>query len=421
MSRNNKKIVIIGAGAAGLAAGISAAANGAEVCIIEHNEKAGTKLLMTGNGHCNYTNTDVSPNHYHGDQLFVRDVLNKFGYEECISFFKDLLIYPKVKRYSYDESGYVYPMSGDAASVRNVLLEKLKSLNVKIYTNTVPEEISVNKDGGFTVNTSDKSFYADSLIVATGSNAYPKTGSDSSFYRFIKDFGHNFYTFMPALSMIKSNDTLLKEIKGVRCEAIVKLMVYSDNDMMMYDERGEVQFNENGISGIPVMQLSRYVPVFLQRRYSQELILSLIPEISDKELYELLCERYEIVKENSYTKYMLLQGLLPEKLSSALINKCRAEFEQKDEYIREICKYIRELRFKVSKVPSFDQAQVCSGGVDTFEIDQLTMESKLVKNLYFVGEILNIDGNCGGYNLHFAFATGYIAGKAAADMENTDK
>ncbi|MDO4438182.1 MAG: aminoacetone oxidase family FAD-binding enzyme [Eubacteriales bacterium] len=421
MSKINKKVLIIGAGAAGLAAGISAAANGAEVCIIEHSEKAGTKLLMTGNGHCNYTNTDVSPKHYHGDGIFVREVLNNFGYEDCINFFRSLLIMPKIKKYSYDDTGYVYPWSGEATSVRNALLEKLNSLNVKLYTNTKPEEIIFSENEGFTVKTSKGSYKADSLIVATGSNAYPKTGSDSSFYRFIKDFGHNFYTFMPALSMIKSNDALLKEIKGVRVEADVKLMVYSDNDMMMYDERGEVQFNENGISGIPVMQLSRYVPIFLQRRYSLWLTISLLPKLSSDELYELLKDRYKIVKENGYPEYMMLSGLIPEKLQRALIEECKIDFELEDEYIKELVKNIKELKFEVSKAPSFDQAQVCSGGVDTFEIDQLTMESKLVKNLYFVGEVLNIDGNCGGYNLHFAFATGYIAGRAAAGMENKDK
>ncbi len=420
MIKNNKKILIIGAGASGLMAGISAAANGAEVCIIEHGEKAGRKLLMTGNGHCNYSNSDVSPEHYHGDQLFVRDILNKFGYEKCISFFKSLLIQPKVKRYSYDNTGYVYPLSGDAASVRNALLEKLNSLNVKIYTDTEPKSIFLNENGCFTVKTTRGSFTADSIIVATGSNAYPKTGSDSSFYRFIKDFGHNFYPFMPALSMIKSNDAFLKEIKGVRCDAQVKLMVYSDNDMMMYDEMGEVQFNENGVSGIPVMQLSRHVPIFLQRRYSLWLIVSLLPELDNAELDELLKERYEILKKNAYPEYMMLSGLLPEKLSAALINKCHAEFKDKDEYLRELFKSIRELRFQVTKAPSFDQAQVCSGGVDTFEIDPLTMESKLIKNLYFAGELLNIDGNCGGYNLHFAFATGYIAGSSAAGMENVN-
>ncbi len=394
------RILIIGAGASGLMAAISAAECGAEVTVLEHKQESGIKLALTGNGRCNYTNTHVSADKYHCDETakrhFIETVLEQFGYEECIAFFKRLGIEPEIKHYSYDDSGYVYPKGLDAAEFRDVMYRAALERGVRFHFAVDDEAIaatvmSVLLRGAYEVGGHDAEY--DSVIIASGSNAYPVTGSDSSIYPVLMELGVKPYRFLPALCALYSKDELLRELKGRRIKSETVLRIGKTE----YRSCGEVQFNEHSISGIPVMQLSRYAAQAL----------------NEGEQISLSIDGHD---------------------------------------------------YRIHRTAGFDRAQTCTGGIDTADIDPETMryrESLSARNacaenmdspcgasdtadstdcsfrndndsdsanLYFCGEIIDIDGECGGYNLHFAWASGYIAGTAAAnshlyrhDKDKSDK
>lgn len=401
------RVLVIGAGASGLMAALSAARAGAKVTVLEHGDKPGRKLALTGNGRCNYTNTDVNVSHYHsfGDydyssEKFIRTVLDEFGYEDCIAFFRELGIEPDIRHYQYDDSGYVYPEGMNAAEFRDVVYNAAVNAGVKF-------EFGVDDAEVLRIAEDDK-YHA--VVIAAGSNAYPATGSDSSIYPLLKKIGAEFHIFQPALCALYSKDAYLREMKGKRIKDTVCLNIYRHNlldkgDMHIGHNRteqasgknisedisaagkygpascskssltpgrddtiiddagvrlitdstetqvlshkayGEVQFNEHSISGIPVMQLSRYAAIALK------------------------------------------QGL---KVSLTAGGH----------------------EYDIHRTAGFDRSQVCSGGIDLRDIDPHTMRFK-DSNVYICGELLDVDGDCGGYNLHFAWATGYIAGRSA--------
>ena len=337
-----RRILIIGAGASGMSAALSAAKNGALVTVAEHNSEAGNKILITGNGRCNYTNTFVSPEHYRcNDKELIGSVLASFGYDDCIKLFKGLGIEPNVIHYRFDESGYVYPKDGGAALLRDALFKGCLDEGVSFLFNTDAVDLSIVKNEDV-FNTSIGEF--DAVIIASGSNAYPATGSDSSVYPILKQFDLGFKPFLPALCALYSKSPLLKELKGKRVEGSISLIIGEDKT---YTAAGEIQFNEHSISGIPVMQLSGYAA-----------------------------------------------GALKEKKS------CRLIFEGNS--------------FEIHRTAGFDRAQCCSGGIDTDEIIYETLESRRCSGIYFCGELIDAYGECGGYNLHFAWASGFVAGRSAA-------
>ena len=416
-----KRVLIIGAGASGLMAALSAARHGASVTVLEHMQEPGKKLLITGSGKCNFTNMLLKREaegdsqafrsevikHYHGDPDFAASAIAAFDAEAAIELFRELGIEPTFRRYPYDDGVYVYPSSMEAASVLRALLSECERLGVRLVAGCTPlrlmeaegEELSSGRWG---LDTDRGCLYADSVIFATGSNAAPRTGSDSSIYPLIKGLGHSQSPFLPALCGLRPRGGVPEELKGARAEALVSLHVYSDNDMMLYTSRGEVQLGAEAISGVCVMDLSRHAAIYLKRGYDVKLSLRLLPWLSDKELWSYIERCLSRSREEQ-----ALCGALPQKLSAYVVKRSNGEVE-------ETYKLLSDLSFEITKTAGFDHCQCSSGGVSTLEVDEHSMESKLKRGIYFCGEMLDVDGCCGGYNLQFAWSTGYVAGRAAA-------
>ena len=255
-------------------------------------------------------------------------------------------------------------------------------------------------------------YQADSVIFAAGSNAAPKTGSDSSIYPLIRELDHGFSPFIPALCGLKTEAGALEMLKGVRTEAGVSLHIYSDNDMMLYQSRGEVQISSEGISGVCVMDISRYAAIALKRGYDVELSLRLLPWLSEKELRDYVNSCIE--RDSGKIRPETLAGALPLKLSRYIVEQSGLTGQDAFKTVQRVTELLSDLRFRIKKTAGFDHSQAASGGVSTLQIDESTMESRLHKGIYFCGELLDVDGCCGGYNLQFACSSGRIAGSAAA-------
>lgn len=402
----NYDVIVIGAGASGLLAAIVAARNGSSVLVIEHKDKAGKKILATGNGKCNYTNLVQKPDCYRSnDSAFVTHVLSCFDVQKTIRFFEELGIFPKEK------NGYLYPNSEQAASVVQVLLMECTSLGVRfIYQEHVKKIMAPD----YTVVTDQYTYKGKNLILATGGCASPNLGSDGSGFTLAKSLGHTIIKPLPALVSLKSPDKYCKTISGVRTPA--KIWLYSAKELLASEE-GEIIFTDYGISGIPIMQVSRFAAKALDQDQKVELVLDCIPSVTKEDLRAHIKFRIEQSKNKSAEQMMV--GLLNYKLSYVLLkeagldsNKTVNTWQKKE--IDLLVSYMKEFRIRISGTNSFDQAQVSMGGVNTKEINPQTMESKRNKNLYFAGEIVDVDGTCGGYNLQWAWSSGYLAGAAAS-------
>ena len=391
-----KHIIIVGAGASGLVAAIKAAAIGAAVTVLEQNDRPGRKICATGNGRCNMTNLNNIENAYRGSHPeFVKDALKQFSVKDTLSFFQKLGIC------TTDRSGWIYPRSNQAQSIVDVLTMKARSLKVKLKTNQYVTGVSFT-DGHWNVHTNGWTYTCDAVILANGSKASSVAGSSESGYEISKSLGHHLIEPLPALTALKCRGNFFSGWSGVRTEGKITLYI---NDIPQTSQQGELQLTDYGVSGIPVFQISRYAIRAIYEKKKVELSINFFPELTKQELQEYLGRRkndcpYKNEKE-------LLTGLFPEKLIRVLS-------AQKD-----LISAITDFRLSVKSGLSFEQAQICSGGVDTSEIDSHTMESRLHKGLYFAGELLDIDGTCGGYNLQWAWSSGATAGIHAAKEENS--
>jgi len=404
-------VIIAGAGAAGLVAAIAAARKGKSVLIIEKNTKAGKKILATGNGKCNFTNLHQTPECYRSeDSKFAMKVLSNFDLNKTLNFFENLGIFPK------ERNGYVYPFSEQASSVVSVLLMECERLKVEIAYN---EKVKSVIQPDFTVVTvrpdnTEAVYYGKKLIIATGGCASPNLGSDGSGYQLAKSFGHSIVKPLPALVSLKSPDKFCKTVSGVRTQA--KVTAYASSKPLSQEE-GEIIFTDYGISGIPVMQLSRFVSKALDKKEEVFLILDFFKEYTNDELKKLLTVRCS--QNPNKTLEEMLIGLFNNKLNYILIKEAKLDPGLKCKRlskadINKLAGQIKNFKIRISDTNSFDFAQVTAGGVSTSEINPDTLESKKKKNLYFAGEIVDVDGTCGGYNLQWAWSSGYIAGSNAA-------
>ena len=391
-----KQIIIVGAGASGLVAAIKAATDGAAVTVLEQNDRPGRKICATGNGRCNMTNLDQAEGVYRGTHPeFVKDALEQFSVKDTISFFQELGICIT------DRNGWIYPRSNQAQSVVDVLTMKARSLKVKLKTNQYVTGVSFS-DGHWNVHTDGWTYTCDAVILANGSKASSVAGSSESGYEMAEDLGHHLIEPLPALTALKCRGNSFSSWSGVRTEGKVTLYI---NGTPETSQQGELQLTDYGVSGIPVFQISRYAIRAVHENTKAELSINFFPELSKKELQEYLSKRQKDCPYKSGKE--LLTGLFPEKLIRVLS-------AQKD-----LISAITDFRLSVKGGLSFEQAQVCSGGVDTSEVDSHTMESRLHKGLYFAGELLDIDGTCGGYNLQWAWSSGATAGIHAATEENS--
>ena len=397
------QVIVVGAGASGLAAAIAAARKGASVTVLEHTPKPGKKLLATGNGKCNLTNLAMPDNAYRGGKPeYIKKVLDQISVEYTMDFFRDLGVVLT------DRNGYVYPNTGQASSVTEALLFELDHLGVPVICGC--QVAGIGKD--LTLKTSEGRMKADSVILAAGSMAAPKTGSDGSGYGLAEALGHRFIKPLPALVQLRCREKWCREAAGVRTEALVTLII---NGKTAAHDRGELQFTDYGISGIPVFQISRFAAKGIEEGKTVTAELDLFPDMDFSDTERFLSGR---VKKFGYRPGAeFLHGVLNQKLAHILLKESAIEKGSSGEItaaqIKKLCASMKGLKTTVTAANSFDQAQVCSGGIDMGEVNPLTMESKLVKGLYLAGEILDVDGICGGYNLQWAWSSGILAGMNA--------
>ena len=403
----NFDCIVIGGGASGMMAAITAAKNGLNTGIIEHSDRVGKKILQTGNGKCNITNISLQKDCYlNEDKDFVMDIIDLFNVSDTINFFKSLGIYPKNK------NGYIYPNSEQASSVLDVLRFELEHQKVSI--NTDIDIINIGKkDDSFKINTTKGQFSCKKLIIATGSNAAPKSGSDGSGYKLAKALGHTIIKPLPALVQLKSDLPLCKMMSGVRSEGTVQLLV---DEKIVASDTGEIQYTDYGISGIPVFQISRFAVRAVDSNLKTEVVIDMLPLIEESDLVDMLKSR--IADDGYKTLEQFLNGLLNKKLVAAVLKRANLNLndiaENKVNLLEKIVSIIKAFVVPINGFNSFENAQVCSGGVTTSEINSETMESKLVSDLYFAGEVVDVDGICGGYNLQWAWSSGYVSGLEAS-------
>jgi predicted Rossmann fold flavoprotein len=394
-------IYIVGGGASGLFAAICAARRNKKVTILEHKDKPGKKILATGNGKCNYTNLVQKEEFYRSSNpAFAGEVIRAFDVNATVDFFKEIGIY------HMDRNGYLYPNSGQAASVLEVLLLEAERTGVTIECNAHVQKIDKN----LSIYTADRKYQAEGIILAAGGKAAPAHGSDGSGLSIARELGHNILTPLPALVQLKSGEKYFKTLSGVRTEAEVRLFI--DKQMKAF-EKGEVLLAEYGLSGIPVMQISRYAAEALGRGSKVTAVLDFLPFLTKEELKEMLYYRLQRnVKETLEEAFL---GLLNKKLAYVAIKESKLDpyhrmKDIKDSQLTQLVNQLKEWKVPITDTHSFEHAQVMAGGIDTKEINPVSMESKLIKGLYFAGEIVDVDGTCGGYNLQWAWSSGHAAG-----------
>lgn len=412
MKQENKNVfdvAVVGGGAAGLMAAITAARTGAKVVILEHKEKTGKKILSTGNGKCNYTNEQQGISYYRGeDPAFVVPVFEQFGFRETVDFFEEIGITSKVK------NGYYYPASEQAAAVLEVLRLEANYLRVREICDCKINTVK-RKKKDFLLETSVGNFIGKSVVFATGLLAAPKSGSDGSAFLHLKQFGHHFIEIVPALVPLQGKQSFFKQLAGIRAE--MRAVLYIDKKETAV-EFGELQLTDYGVSGIPIFQLSRFATKALTQKKQVYLLLDFQPNKTIEETTVLLEKRF-LKQEQKKTMCECFVGLFHKKLAEVFLREAEIPLgdspkKLKPEQIQKLAEVIKGLRVDITGSKSFEQAQVCAGGIDTGEIDSETLESKLIPGLYFAGELIDIDGRCGGYNLQWAWSSGYVAGLHAA-------
>lgn len=408
-----KRIGIIGGGASGLVAAIEAARTdrNAQVFILEQKENIGKKILATGNGRCNLTNRTMHPSCYRSRNMkFVSEVLEAFGYEDTMKFFESLGLLVKLR------GDYVYPRSDQASTVLGLLQLELDRLGVKIYTGIrVLELIQTAK--GFRICTQGNNFHADRVILACGGKASSKLGSDGSGYQLAKSVGHTMVPVVPALVQLKVKKSPFAKAAGVRTDARV---VALQGERPLAEDTGELQITAYGISGIPVFQISRYIALGLYHRQKMSVMIDFVPEYTEEELLTLLLERIsgrEAMTAGDYLTGIFHQKLIPRLLEQAHIRMNTKAAEITHNQWQQFLRVCKKNILAIEDTNGFENAQVCAGGICTEEVNPHTLESLYADGLYLVGELLDADGICGGYNLQWAWATGSLAGKAAAGIK----
>ena len=395
------KILIIGAGASGLMAAITAARAGAQVTILEQNDKPGKKILATGNGRCNLTNIHQEPACYRCSQPdFPWKIIEQFSSMDTLRFFSKIGIFTK------NRQGWMYPFSDQASSVAEVLEMEARNLKVKIKTNEEVTEIHPLSPG-FQVLTKTWHYECDKVIISCGSHASSVEGSSDTGYTLARSLGHHVIEPLPALAALKGKGNYFGKWAGTRMEGNVSLEIQGE---IFKEERGEIMFTDYGISGIPVFQISRYAVRAVHEGYQVVCHLDLMPEFSCEDLLSLLTARRASCPYKTLQQSLI--GLLPKKMISVIAGKASEEAQ--------IVDHLKDWKVPIKDAYSLKQAQVCSGGVDTRELTN-HLESIRYPGLYFTGEVVDVDGPCGGYNLQWAWSSGAIAGQAAAVDVPQDK
>lgn len=400
-----QNIIIVGGGASGMIAAVVAARNGQKVTILERNSRIGKKILVTGNGRCNYTNTETNNLDYNNPQ-FVDYALEYFGPHRVIDFFMELGIAPKV-----EQECKTYPLSEQASSIIDVFLYELNRLKVNVVTDAYVTNI-IKRDNIFTVFLEDgKRFDSDVVIIATGGRAMSSTGSDGSGYALAEKFGHTITEVFPSLVKLKLDSPYLNHLQGIKMPAKVELIHKNE---VLQTEEGDILFGNYGISGPTILQLSRRAVQLYNQGEDVFIKIILVNSMSKAEVLH----RFEISGSKSVD--FSLVGLINKRYISAILKE--AGIQKQNMLVSELSQsqlfslvdLLFDWRFPIKGSKSFADAQATAGGVSLQEINSQTMESTIVERLYFTGEVMDVDGRCGGFNLQWAWASGFIAGMNAS-------
>ena len=401
------EIAVIGGGASGLMAAITAKKSGKEVIILERKDRILKKVLITGNGRCNITNVNANISNYFGKNISsVENILNRFTPQDTMDFFNELGIVC-----NEENRGKVYPLSGQASSVVDALRFEAEKLGIKIETEFYVRKIE--KDGfKFKIYSEDKKkIEAGRVILAAGGQSYPELGSNGSGFELAKELGHSVTKLSPSIVQLKTEKNQVKGLQGIKTD--VAVTAYGDNKKICtYD--GELLFTDYGISGNVVFNISFVMPLYKNVEFE----IDFMEKFDYNELYEMLKERKRILSHLTMENYF--NGMINKKLGQFLSKVSGIEKLSKpvkdlnDSDIRKLCTVLKKYRVKILETTGFKNAQVTAGGVSLDEVNIETLESKIVKGLYFSGEVLDVYGECGGFNLQWAWASGYIAGENAA-------
>lgn len=404
------KIIVIGGGPAGLTAAIKSKNKNNEVILLEKNNKCGKKLSLTGNGKGNYFNDDFTINNYFSNDLnLLKNLITQENKEKLLSFFDSIGLIPNIK------NGWYYPYSNKAISLKEALQQELRAKKVTVITEEEVQNI-IKETSKFKIITSKNIYQADKVILASGGKSYPKTGSTGEGYLFAEKLGHTIHKVLPALTPLTGEAPYFKDWHGIRAEA--KLSLY-ENDNLITIEQGEVQLTDYGISGICLFNLSGIISSGLDQNKKETIHIDFMPflkENTPKTTLEFLESRSKLLKNRTLIE--LLEAFLNYKLAAIIIKESNLK---KDQYFKslslaakeKLIANLRDFKLSINGVKSFDKAQTNTGGVSLKEIDLNTMESKIEKNFFIIGDLLDAYGKCGGYNLSLAFLTGLLAGEKA--------
>ncbi len=447
-----RQVLIAGCGPAGMMAAITAAKAGAAVTVLEGQEKPGKKLLMTGSGRCNLSNRDphLAGSYYSVEedlsgeeghpsllQSLTRQVFQQFSVVDTLNFFHRLGLL------TVEKNGGVYPYTNQAGSVLSLLLTRMRSLGVKCKFS---EKVLAcePKGDGWMVHTQTWSYPCDHFILCCGSQAVPSTGSDGSGYALAQYAGHTLTPVLPGQTALFARGAFLSSCAGVRCHAKVTLFASAPESeevpaarenagreearkhkrtgawQVIAEDTGELQWTEYGISGIVVFQVSRFAAEILYCGGRAKVQLDFVPEMGEQELYRYLSELAALDPHSPAAE--VFSGILPRKLLEMIFGQLRLRTGViAGEFSEVVCSNfvhaVKGFDLPILGTKEFDQCQVCAGGVRLAEVDPKTLRSKLVPHLSFAGEILDVDGPCGGYNLQWAWSSGYVAGLHAAKEE----
>ena len=395
------KVAIIGAGAAGLTAAIATRKKGVEIHLFDKNKKVGKKLSVTGNGRCNYWNENQELKNYHtNSNVSLENFITLSDEKEVEYFFHKLGVIPRIK------NGYYYPYSNQAESIRRILEEKVKSKNAILHMEEEVEKIDP-KDQGFIITTKKEKYYFDYCIIATGSIASLKEKENKGLI-WAKKLNHKVIDITPSLVQVKVDFPYLKDWQGVRSEVEVSLL---EDNIKIKKEHGEIQLTKDGVSGICIFNLSRDIARGLKKKKEEIISINFLPFVDNTTWLE---ERMKLLPEEKVEYF--LESIIPNKLILVLlkytqINKDKKVKELSKEEISKLKKTLTSLNVKATETLDTTKAQVCSGGVSLEDLKE-NMESKKINHLYFIGEVVDVDGDCGGYNLGFAWRSGLRAGKS---------
>lgn len=411
-SPHAQHIVVIGGGASGMVAAIVAARRGARVTILERMQRVGKKLLATGNGRCNLTNLTPSAEHYHGGGArMALGVIGRFGVADTMKFFEKLGLVLRP-----EEDGKVFPATDQASAVLDLLRDELDRLGVETVCEAAVQRVEKNGPRFNCVTADGRAFPADRVIVAAGGKSSPNLGSNGGGFKIAESLGHAIVPPVPALVQLKIDAPFLKQLQGVRVQGAVEVRVGGEPRRR---EAGEILFTDYGLSGIAVMDLSRIAAQALEAHQPVTVALDLFPAIPEDELAAQMQQRF--AAHPARTVEFSLVGLLHKRVAAVVLRAAGIESpgrpcgELPEEQVRALAALMKQWRLPCVGTQSWMFSQVTAGGVDARQVDRRTLESKIVPELFFCGEVLDVDGDCGGYNLQWAWSSGHAAGTHAAE------